>query len=131
MVKYIISPLMQNSQFTYHALCWNTCRGSVRKRVPNCGRFWASVKSSVGPLAVSGMFSTEEEPAATAGTAMITWTGWTWFSGSVSCLPVSTVLLFARKYRHLPTVVRYWLHHERVASLITKSQLNWQWCYVA
>lgn len=33
-------------EFTHHALCWKTCRGSVRKRVPNWGLFTSPVDES-------------------------------------------------------------------------------------
>lgn len=50
---------------THQALCWKTCRGSVRNRVPNWGLFpspvsepteprWASLRSSSAPAVLRG-----------------------------------------------------------------------------
>lgn len=44
-------PLLLPLSFTDHALCWKTCRGSLRNRVPNWGLFTSSEDESdrIGP----------------------------------------------------------------------------------
>lgn len=56
-------------QLTHQALCWKTCRGSVRNRVPNWGLFTSPVPESTEPRWVS--LGSSAAPAVLWGAAML------------------------------------------------------------